>query len=74
MTKVCCSVSERYVNPLFEVFDGGVPHLYICGNRILEQNDVLIHNRQRTGEHAAVDPAHGLAIEEDFSAPGLVKP
>ena len=23
MTKVHCSVPERYVNPLFEVFDGG---------------------------------------------------
>ena len=23
MNKVCCSIEERYVNPLFEVFDGG---------------------------------------------------
>ena len=56
-----------------KVLDRVIPHLDVVGDGVLEENDVLIDNGQRAGENAAVDPAHGLAVEQDLAAPGLVK-
>ena len=55
------------------ILNGAVPHLDVVGDAVPEQSDVLIHHRQRAGEHVAVDLGDGLAIKEDLAAPGLVQ-
>ena len=57
-----------------EIFDRIVPHPDIIGDRIFEEDDILVHDSKGAGEYTAVDLGDLLSVKEDLSAPGLVKP
>ena len=57
-----------------EILNGGIPHADVVGDGILKDHNVLIHHRQRPGEFFPADASHGLTVEKDLAAPGLIQP
>ena len=57
----------------FEVLDAVVPHAYIVGNGIFEQDDVLVDDRQGTRKDASVDLRAFLSVKQDLTAPGMIE-
>ena len=57
-----------------KILNGIVPEPDIVGNRILKEDDILIHHRDGTGQDLSGDLLSGFSVKEDPPAPGPVKP
>src|SRR5205823_3805282 len=54
--------------------DGGVPHAEVLADGAGEQIDVLVHHRDRVGQHQAGDVGAGDAVEQHLARPRLEQP
>ena len=70
MTVVSCSIDERYVNPLFEVFDGG--DLILSSYRDVE-DDLTTMQVFLADPADAPRAAEALSEQEGSSAKGAVE-
>ena len=57
----------------FKIFDGVVPHLDVVCDGVLKEDDILVNDRKRSGEDAAVDFLLGLSVKGNGAFPGLIQ-
>ena len=56
-----------------EILNRIVPHPDIIGDGILEEDDILVNDREGAGHHASRNLLSGLPVKKDLPLPGVVQ-